>query len=246
MKKLINVFCLCIGVFGYSQVGIGTPNPNLNSVLEISSTTKGFLPPRLNLTGTKLTSPLSAHVQGMIVYNLATANDVKPGLYQNTGSSWERLVENNAVASIKASVRNVTGTVQNVSGASQTTVLQVDKADVNDGNFDLTTETYTVPKAGYYQVSLQTSMGLTSNGTTSQNMVLYAYFSSGSVVLHGIKTDLSPGQAQLRGGTTTMYCNVGDLIRATVQTCGGTGTQTCAGASYNFNNTTMIITYLPQ
>ena len=61
-----------------AQVKVGN-NPttiNTNSVLEIESTNKGLLMPRLALTSTTTASPLSAHVAGMNVYNTATAGDV--------------------------------------------------------------------------------------------------------------------------------------------------------------------------
>jgi hypothetical protein len=77
-----------------SQVKIGN-NPgtiNANAVLDVESTTKGILLPRLGLTSTGSASPLSAHVAGMLVYNTATANDVAPGLYYNDGGKWVQFV----------------------------------------------------------------------------------------------------------------------------------------------------------
>jgi len=75
------------------NVGIGaesfTPDPS--AMLEVKSNDKGFLPPRVELTGTANASPLSAHIQGMIVYNTATAGDVTPGLYLNDGTKWTAL-----------------------------------------------------------------------------------------------------------------------------------------------------------
>jgi hypothetical protein len=77
-----------------AQVGIGNTSPNSNSLLEIgdaTTTTKGLLLPRVNLTATSNPTPLSAHVQGMVVYNKNTAGDVTPGFYYNDGSAWIRL-----------------------------------------------------------------------------------------------------------------------------------------------------------
>ena len=77
-----------------AQVGIGTINPNNNSLLDINSTATdpgGLLFPRMDLTGTGNVAPLAAHVAGMVVYNTATAGDVTPGYYFNTGSAWARV-----------------------------------------------------------------------------------------------------------------------------------------------------------
>src|SRR6188768_2194190 len=48
MKNAIILVCLLFSSFaGYSQVGIGTKNPDSTSVLDLSSTTKGLLIPRM-------------------------------------------------------------------------------------------------------------------------------------------------------------------------------------------------------
>ncbi|MET7257500.1 tail fiber domain-containing protein [Dyadobacter fermentans] len=93
-KKL----CTAAVIFGltwlasplFAQVKVGD-NPttiNANSMLEVESTSKGLLLPRLPLTQTTNPAPLNAHVAGMTVYNTATANDVVPGFYYNDGTKW--------------------------------------------------------------------------------------------------------------------------------------------------------------
>ncbi len=75
-----------------AQVKVGD-NPftiDPNSLMEMESTDKGFLPPRISLVSTTDPSPMSSHVAGMMVYNIATVGDVSPGLYYNDGSSWIR------------------------------------------------------------------------------------------------------------------------------------------------------------
>ncbi|PSL28070.1 tail fiber domain-containing protein [Dyadobacter jiangsuensis] len=94
----IQKLCAAAAVFGlsllasplFAQVKIGD-NPttiNANSVLEVESTSKGLLLPRLPLTQTTNPAPLNAHVAGMTVFNTATANDVVPGFYYNDGTKW--------------------------------------------------------------------------------------------------------------------------------------------------------------
>ncbi|QDH77673.1 hypothetical protein FKX85_00870 [Echinicola soli] len=80
-----------------AQTGIGTQSPDESAVLDVSSTTKGVLIPRLALTSTTSPAPLSANVAGMIVYNTATAGtapeNVTPGFYYNDGSAWVRVAD---------------------------------------------------------------------------------------------------------------------------------------------------------
>ncbi len=77
----------------FSQVKVGN-NPasiNPNSVLEIESTNKGLLLPRLSLSSTTSATPLSSFVSGMFVYNTSTVNDVSQGIYYSDGTKWIRV-----------------------------------------------------------------------------------------------------------------------------------------------------------
>jgi trimeric autotransporter adhesin len=89
----IVVICLLFTNSVLAQVKIGnTPTTiNSNSLLELETTNKGLLLPRIALTGTASASPLSAHVAGMSVYNTATVSDVTPGYYYDDGTKWLKL-----------------------------------------------------------------------------------------------------------------------------------------------------------
>ncbi len=93
-----SLWLLWIGLFSalssYSQVGIGTTNPNSNATLDITSNPQspgGLLLPRLELNGEADPHPLVLHVEGMTVYNTNTLNDVTPGFYYNDGSKWIKI-----------------------------------------------------------------------------------------------------------------------------------------------------------
>lgn len=85
----------------YAQVGIGTTTPNASAALEISSTNQGLLLPRVALTATNNAGPLTAHVNGMVVYNTnssgSSSNAVTPGFYFNDGTKWVRFADNLAI-----------------------------------------------------------------------------------------------------------------------------------------------------
>ena len=93
MKKIFIIVALVAGLMVSAQVKIGdnVGTINANSILELESTNKGVLFPRVALTGTVNVAPLAAHVAGMTVYNTATAGDVTPGMYTNNGTIWVRL-----------------------------------------------------------------------------------------------------------------------------------------------------------
>jgi len=98
MRKLIFTIVACTSmIVAKAQVKMGD-NPtsiNTNSVLEMESTNKGMLPPRVALTAANNAAPLSAFVTGMTVYNTATAGtapyDVVPGYYFCDGTQWVKL-----------------------------------------------------------------------------------------------------------------------------------------------------------
>lgn len=62
--------------------------PESNAILELESTNKGLLLSRVALDSTSLSTPLSEHVAGMLVYNTNTNADVTPGIYFNDGTKW--------------------------------------------------------------------------------------------------------------------------------------------------------------
>lgn len=92
-KHYISILLFLISFMSFSQVKIGgTDNiPNENAMLEIDGN-KGLLLPRLELTSTSESTPLSAHVPGMTVYNTATAGNVTPGFYYNDGTKWIKMI----------------------------------------------------------------------------------------------------------------------------------------------------------
>jgi len=101
MKKII--FVLVIFILGqmHAQTGIGTTAPHASAKLEVSADDKGFLPPRVALTAINSASPISNPVNGLMVFNTATAgtgvNQVVPGYYywNTTSTQWVRLDSDN-------------------------------------------------------------------------------------------------------------------------------------------------------
>ncbi len=83
MKKIILSFLLLSSFFIHAQVGIGvaTANINASAQLEVASTTKGMLIPRM--TATQRTA-ISSPATGLLVFQ----TDAPIGLYYYTGSAW--------------------------------------------------------------------------------------------------------------------------------------------------------------
>lgn len=88
-----------------AQVGIGTTNPASGSMLDIVSSDKGLLIPRVGLTGTDDTTTITpSATEGLLVFNTNTAgsgiNSVSEGFYYWNGIKWVRLQTNDKYWSI--------------------------------------------------------------------------------------------------------------------------------------------------
>lgn len=82
MKKFILLSCLfALMQTSIAQVGIGTSSPNASSQLDVSSTVKSFLPPRMTAVQR---GNISSPAAGLMVYQ----TDGTSGLYFYNGSSW--------------------------------------------------------------------------------------------------------------------------------------------------------------
>lgn len=94
-KKHLLLVLIGLSFMTHAQTGIGTTTPNSSAKLEVYSTNKGFLPPRITLTGASDVSTISTPVAGLLIYNTATAgtapNNVVPGYYYWNGTAWTQI-----------------------------------------------------------------------------------------------------------------------------------------------------------
>lgn len=88
MKKLILLITLFTSM-SYAQVGIGTNKPDASSVLDITSTNKGVLFPRIALTNVTDNVTIKNPTTGLFVYNTGTASTFTyKGLVMWDGTKW--------------------------------------------------------------------------------------------------------------------------------------------------------------
>jgi hypothetical protein len=96
MKVNTAIFILFfLNILSYGQMGVGTPSPNASAMLDVSSSNKGFLLPRLNLTGRNDATTILNPANGLLVVNL-TANGtgtnavVGNSIYYWQNSVWQK------------------------------------------------------------------------------------------------------------------------------------------------------------
>lgn len=114
MRKFI-ILSMAIGLLttanSIAQVGIGTNQPDKSAVLDVVSTQRGLLIPRIALTSTTSTSPIvGTPANSLMVYNTATVGDVVPGFYywDSTNTKWILILTDNNIPT--------TATTSSVSG----------------------------------------------------------------------------------------------------------------------------------
>lgn len=112
-------------------VGIGTTTPHASSMLEVNSTTKGFLPPRM--TQTQMNAIVSP-AEGLIVY---CTNCSPKGLYNYDGSTWSSVkgADNTATVVADCNTNGFSGNYMAGFATSGTTF----KVTITNNSFSSTT-----------------------------------------------------------------------------------------------------------
>ena len=96
MKKsvLFTAFFVLSVARGIAQVAINNDNdpPDNSAMLDVKSTNKGLLPPRIALNAINSADPVTGPAIGLLVYNTAIAgtppNNVMTGYYRWNGTRW--------------------------------------------------------------------------------------------------------------------------------------------------------------
>ena len=115
MKKVLFILLLVMEITVNAQVGIGTTSPAASARLDVTSTTQGFLPPRMT---TSQRDAIASPATGLVIYNTTTA-----GLEFRNGNTW---VTTNAAASIS-------GTLAVSNGGTGATTLAANSLLIGNG-----------------------------------------------------------------------------------------------------------------
>jgi len=195
------LFTLLLSLTSIAQVGIGNTSPNANALLDIGtdSSTAGLRLPRVALTGTANFAPLSAHVQGMTVYNTAVISDVIEGYYYNDGTKWVLIASEdwkllgNAGTS---QTQNFVGTTDNVGLTFRTNNLQRFRINTNNQLLALENGSAAAPS---YSWGNDTSMGFYKSGNRQMDMVINgtSFYNANRVGSSNFEWTFNPGGVDL-------------------------------------------------
>ncbi|PRP66355.1 hypothetical protein [Nonlabens agnitus] len=84
---------LLFSVLSYSQVGIGTITPDASTLLEVSSSNKGVLLPKVALTGTTDVTTIANPAMGLLIFNTANVPGLNVGYTYWNGSRWSTFLD---------------------------------------------------------------------------------------------------------------------------------------------------------
>ncbi|RZK74627.1 MAG: hypothetical protein EOO92_16945 [Pedobacter sp.] len=159
-KQLLFSGLLFTSAFSFAQVGVGTATPNGSAQLDVESTTKGLLPPRMTASQR---GAISSPANGLMVYQ----TDAPAGYYLYSGSTWSRLA-----TSLDTAPTSTSGYAANTSGSVIAVILG--GTDINFPNaqnlssgitINGANTTFTVTNAGRYFITykLNTTAALLLN-----------------------------------------------------------------------------------
>ena len=134
MKRFLTVVSLFVSLYAYSQVGIGVTNPANSAMLEVSSTTKGLLPPRMaGADRNNISNPAT----GLMIW--CTDCGTKGEMQVYNGTAWTNMT--GGATSVFMSVPDAPTTVVASPGNISASVAFT--APVNNGNTPITSYTVT-------------------------------------------------------------------------------------------------------
>ncbi|MBS1511186.1 MAG: hypothetical protein JST86_10110 [Bacteroidetes bacterium] len=189
MKKLFYFLLLVLPALSYAQVGIGTTTPVSSAALDVTSTTKGFLPPRM--TQAQMNA-ISNPVDGLIIY----CTDCSPkGLYVYDGSSTPAWSGIKTIGNSSNSSNGSASVSTWDCGGAQTGLLIVGQAA--SGVTKVVTATVTT--AGTYNIST------TANGVTFSGSGTFAGTGNQQITLTASGTPTSAG-VNIYALNTTPFC----------------------------------------
>lgn len=163
-KWVIAVLGLWVQI-NFAQVGIGTNAPHTSAMLDVSSTSKGFLPPRMTAAQR---SNIASPVEGLLVYQ----TDGDKGLYQYQSAQWMRC-KNESSAPIK--VFTTKTTAQSIPSAAYTTLTSWATPTINNssGAWNATTGVFTAPRDMKVLVSANLVYASHATGNNEYSLAFY-------------------------------------------------------------------------
>jgi len=244
MKKIL--FFLLISVHLYAQTGIGTTTPEASAKLDVTSSNKGFLPPRVTLTSLTDNTTIPNPATGLLVYNTGNNVGLVAGYYYWNGISWATIATATG-SGVSASYARGSRTTAQTAGLSTNGLVaftQVDQSAGQDISLNTSTGQITLAAGRTYRLQAQVPSFQTSASDARPQFGWYnettgAYVGSSSAAYSGASTAGYGASGGLSDAviTTTVQTVVSYRILQTFNTnqLGGNGDFQTTGSYPWFN-----------
>jgi hypothetical protein len=193
MKKVLFFFLFSIQM--YAQTGIGTTTPEASAKLDVTSSNKGFLPPRVTLTSGTDNTTIPNPATGLLVYNTGSNVGLVAGYYYWNGSGWATIATATG-SGVSASYARGSRTTAQTAGLSTNGLVaftQVDQSAGQDISLNTSTGQITLAAGRTYRLQAQVPSFQTSASDARPQFGWYnetagAYVGSSSAAYSGAST----------------------------------------------------------
>lgn len=158
-----------------AQTGIGTTSPDASAKLEVNSSNKGFLPPRVTLTSQTDNSTIPNPATGLLVYNTGNNPNLVAGYYYWNGSNWATIATatgSGVYASYMRGSRSAAQTT-NLTTGNLIAFTQVDNSAGQDISLNTATGQITLAAGKTYRLLAQVPNFQTSNQDSRPQFIWY-------------------------------------------------------------------------
>jgi hypothetical protein len=211
LKIYITLFLLIIISSLHAQVGIGTTTPATSSALDITSTNKGLLIPRVALISTSDVATIASPVTSLLVYN---SGFLPNGYYYWNGTLWVLLATgNNTDWSLTGN--SGTNPANNFIGTTDAQDLRFRRANQWAGTIASNVTSFGA-QAGRTNTSTNnvffgSNAGELSSNAASSNMVAIGHQAMGAAGAQNVSQSVAIGSFAMQspGGTATNNVVIG-------------------------------------
>ncbi|MCS4302866.1 hypothetical protein [Chryseobacterium sp. BIGb0232] len=166
----------------FSQVGINTTTPNPSSILDVVSTNKGLLIPRVSLTGNTDVITIPNPANGLLVYNLVNAGGANPVKKDNfykfntTTNKWQLLLDETSLSTMAPAVFRLENNIDNflnglTPGNSSVVPMALVSNSITGLSYNAATSTITFP-AGIFKMEFIYEGDHDSKGCTLSSYIV--------------------------------------------------------------------------
>jgi hypothetical protein len=229
MKRYILLFCVLFAVIANAQTGIGTTSPHASAKLEVSASDKGFLPPRVALTGISDTSTIPSPATGLLVYCTGTGG-LTSGYYFWNGTAWATIATAGGSGSFAASfLRGSRTATQTIAVGGAVTFSTIDQSAGSDISLNTATGRITLAAGNTYRLR-----GAVPNFSGGQRPAFIWFNETTGANIGSASFSYNPGDAAALGafGTTAELVftpNVTTVVSLRLLSSLGSGNVTVGG-----------------